>query len=102
TASSRAGRALGQVVDVVAQPGAVAKAREIVEEDAEDRLVLPERMARGVRRDDDVGHVPQRRGGIERLALEDIEIGAGQVAALEGGDDILFDGDLAARDIDEM
>src|SRR6266851_8785404 len=59
---------LPEIVDIIAQSATGAPAREIVEEDAEDRLVLPERVARGVRRDNDVGHVPQRRGGIERLA----------------------------------
>ena len=29
-----------------------------------------------VRRDDDVGHVPQRRLGRKRLDLEDVEVGA--------------------------
>src|SRR5260370_22125537 len=69
------------VVDIVAQLPAAAPAREIVEEDAEHILVQALRMAGGVRRYDDVGHVPQGRRGIERLALEDVEIGAGQPSA---------------------
>src|SRR5258705_12888 len=52
--------------------------------------------------DDTVSHVPKWRGGIERLALEDVEIGAGEMAALKGRDDVAFDRDFTARDVDEM
>jgi hypothetical protein len=91
-----------EIVGIIAQLGAAAPARQVVEEDIEDRLVLPQRMAGGMRRDDDVGHVPQWRGGIERLALEDVEIGAGKMAALKGRNDVAFDRDFTARDVDEM
>src|SRR5262249_58651666 len=91
-----------KIVDIIAQLGPAAPAREIVEEDVEDRLILALRVAGGVWRDDDVGRVPQGRCRIERLALEDIEISAGEMAALQGGDDVAFDRDLAARDVDEV
>jgi hypothetical protein len=38
--------------------------------------------ARVVRRDDHVGHIPQRRFREQRLVFEHIEIGAGEMAAL--------------------
>ena len=55
---SRRNPVLAQIVDVVAQLLAGPEARQVVEEDTEDRLVLAQRMAGGVRRDQDVRRVP--------------------------------------------
>ena len=98
---ARSSSGLAEIVDVVTQALAGAETGEIVEEDLEDRLVLAERMARGVRRDQDVGHVPEWRGLIERLTLEHVEISTGQMAALQRSDHVLLDRDLAARDVDK-
>ena len=53
-----------------------------------------------VRRDDDVGIAEQRVVG-DRLLREDVERGAGDLAAVERGLEVLVDHERAAGDVDD-
>ena len=58
-------------------------------------------MAGGVRRDEHAGHRPQRMVGRQRLLLEDVEAGAGDLAGPERRDQIVEPRRHAAPDVDE-
>src|SRR5438874_2228495 len=55
-----------------------------------------------MRRDDDVGMSPERMPWGQWLWREDIERGAGKLAALQRGEQIGFDQMFAAADLDQV
>ncbi len=73
-----------RLVDHVAQGLAGQEAPAIVEQDLEAALVEIRPVAGGVRGDEDAGHRPQRVAGRERLVLEHVEAGPGDLARPQG------------------
>ena len=63
---------------------------------------MPIGMTGRVRRDNDIGQVPQRRRSRQRLVCKHVEKRAGQLPALHCGDQIDLIHHLAARHIDQV
>ena len=62
------------------------EAGQVVEEDADETLADTGGVPGRVRGDDDVGHLPERGFGRERLGIGDVDPGTGNGARLEGED----------------
>jgi hypothetical protein len=77
------------------------EALTIVEQDVEAPVVEIRTEAGGVGRDEDAGQRPQRVIGGQRLLLEDVEPGPGDLARPQRGDEIVEARGHAAPDIDE-
>src|SRR5881392_3739887 len=76
-------------VDQVAQWLSREKAAAIIGKDLVAALIEIGAVARGMRRDQDARQGPQRMFGGQRLLLEHIEPGAGDLAGLQSGDEIV-------------
>src|SRR5437879_10038456 len=86
------------LVNEVAQRLAGEKAAAVVEDDLVAAVVEIGSVARGVRRQQHSRQGPQLVVGGQRLLLEDIEAGAGDLARLECGSKIVEPGRQAAPD----
>src|ERR1700730_14389035 len=89
------------LVDEVAQRLAGEEAAAVVEDDLVPSVVEIGAVARGVGRQQHAGQGPQLVVGGQRLLLEDIEAGAGDLTRLERRSQIVEARRQAAPDIDE-
>src|SRR5574341_1347386 len=70
-------------IDAVPQRFAPEKTLEVLEPEIEQSVDVARVVAAHVRHDDEIGGIPQRRVGGERLGLEHVEHGAGKRALRE-------------------
>jgi hypothetical protein len=80
----------------------VGEPADIVEKQRQVAFRDAGRVARDVRGDDHVFHGPQGMPGGQRLGLEDVQSGAGDLVGFERRDQIVEHHDGAAADVDEI
>src|SRR5215813_937843 len=89
------------LVDDVAERLTGEEAPAVVEQDLEAPVIQEGTVPGGVRRDEDARRRPQRMVGRQRLLLEDVEPGAGDLPSPERRHQIIEPRRHAAPDVDE-
>src|SRR5688572_20543454 len=90
------------LVHEVSQRAAGEEAPAVVEQDLEPSLVEIGAETRRVRRDEHTWRGPEWMLGRQRLVLEDVQAGAGQLAGAQRGHQVVEPGGLAPPDVDEV